>query len=67
MLGIDSLDEVIKEIKSDKREKDFLIQKISSDLIDEYGVEKIEIFNKEITNLNKQKTENELLIKKGVI
>ena len=39
MLGIDSLDEVIKEIKSDKREKDSLLEKISQDLTDGTGAE----------------------------
>ena len=37
MLGIDSLDEIIKQIKSDKKEKDLLIEKISSDLVDDSG------------------------------
>jgi len=65
MLGIDSLDEVIKEIKSDKRDKDSLIEKLNSDLIDESGESKIDIFKNEIKNLEKEKTENESLIKKS--
>lgn len=65
MLGIDSLDEVIKEINSDKRNKDAFIKKISQDLIDETGKNKIEIKKYEIEKLEKQKKENEVIIKKS--
>ena len=37
MLGIDSLDNVIREIKSDKKNKDTIIEKLDLDLIDENG------------------------------
>ena len=42
MLGINSLDEVIKEIRSDKKNKDALIEKLSQDLVDEEGKSKKE-------------------------
>ena len=64
MLGIDSLDEVIKEIKSDKRTKASIIDKINQDLIDESGKEKIYIFKENIKELENQRNENEKLIKK---
>ena len=65
MLGIDSLDEVIKEIKSDKRNKDSLIEKLKQDLVDETGLDKTDIYKDKIKNLEKQKKENEVLIKKS--
>ena len=65
MLGIDSLDEVVKEVKSDKRDKDALLEKLSQDLVDGEGKDKIEIFKDEIRNFEKQKKENEVLIKKS--
>lgn len=65
MLGIDALDEVVKEVKSDKRDKDAILEKLSQDLVDEKGKEKIDIFKDEIKNLEKQKNENEILIKKS--
>jgi len=64
MLGIDSLDEVIKEINSDKRNKLSLIEKLTQDLVDENGKEKIEKFNEKIKELEQQRKDNELLIKK---
>jgi len=64
MLGIDSLDEVIKDIKSDKRNKAALIEKLNQDLVDETGKEKIDIYKENITELEKQKSENEKHIKK---
>ena len=64
MLGIDSLDEVIKEVRSDKKQKDLLIEKISSDLVDEKGRNKSEIYNNEINKFEKNKKEiNEILRK----
>ena len=57
MLGIDSLDEIIKEIRSDKRNKDLLIEKISDDLTDEKGVSKKEIYENIIKDKDKEKKE----------
>lgn len=65
MLGIDSLDVVIKEIKSDKKNKDALIDKIESDLLDDRGRNKIDIFKDEIKNYEKKKQENEQILKKS--
>ena len=65
MLGIDSLDEVIKEIKSDKREKETFIAKISQDFTDKNGKDKIEIYKEEINNFGKERKKNEALIKKS--
>ncbi len=64
MLGIDALDDVIKEIKSDKKNKESIVEKLSSDLVDVTGRNKIDLYKDETKNLEKQKTENELLIKK---
>ena len=64
MLGIDSLDEVIKEVRSDKKQKDLLIEKISSDLIDEKGRNKSEIYNNEIKKYEKNKKEINEILKK---
>ena len=64
MLGIDYLDEVIKEVRSDKKQKDLLIEKISSDLVDEKGRNKSEIYINEIKKYEKNKKEiNEILRK----
>ncbi len=65
MLGIDSLDDVIKEIKSDKKEKDTIIERVSQDLVDENGKEKIGIHKDEIRNFEKQKEEMDQVIKKS--
>jgi exonuclease SbcC len=67
MLGIDSLDDVIKLIKSDKREKESLIEKISQNLTDKNGQDKIDFFKEEINNFDKQKKENEVLLKKSKV
>jgi exonuclease SbcC len=55
MLGIDFIDDVIKEIKSDKREKERYVQKLSNDLIDEKGKYRIQNYREEIKNLEKEK------------
>ena len=64
MLGIDSLDEVVKEIRSDKRSKDALIDQLDHGLVDENGKEKDEIFKQEIKNLNEKRREIDEEIKK---
>ncbi|RLF51087.1 MAG: SMC family ATPase [Thermoplasmata archaeon] len=63
MLGIDSLDLVIKEIRSDKKNKDTLIEKLRDDLVDESGRKKDEIFKEEIKNLDEKKEEINIVIK----
>jgi len=62
MLGIDSLDEVIKEIKSDKRHKGALVEKLSLDLVDETGGNKIEKYRSEIEKLENKSEKTNLLI-----
>ncbi len=64
MLGIDSLDAVVKEVKSDKRNKDAILEKLSRDIISEDGKEKIEIYKNDVSKLDNQKKENVVLIKK---
>ena len=65
MLGIDSLDAVVKEVKSDKRNKDSILDKLSRDLVNEDGKDKIEIYKNDIEKLDTQKKENVVLIKKS--
>ena len=63
MLGIDALDEIIKEIKTDRRNKDELIKKLSLDLVDETGKSRIEVYKTEIEDAEQKKNEIDLLIK----
>ena len=63
MLGIDSLDDVIKQIKSDKREKDGIVERLNQDLTDELGRNRTVIFTLEIKTLEKQQEENQVFIK----
>jgi len=63
MLGIDSLDEVIKEIRSDKKSKDTLIEKLNDDLTDEKGIDKKTIYQKEVKKKQEKKTQIDKKIK----
>lgn len=63
MLGIDSLDEIIKEIKSDKKEKDAIIDRLNNDFTNEDGKDKIDIYKDEIKIFEKKEEENKLSIK----
>ena len=54
MLGIDALDEVTKEIRSDKRHISSLIEKLSMDLVDKTGRSKIEKYSTETRELNEK-------------
>lgn len=65
MLGIDSLDDVIKEVKSNKKEKDILLDRLSQDLVDDSGKKKIDIYNDEIKDFEKQQKETDGIIKKS--
>ena len=65
MLGIDSLDDVIKEINSDKKNKDIVIKKLEYDLVDENGKNKIDIFKDDIKKFEKVKLENEKVLNKS--
>ena len=53
MLGIDSLDTVIKEVRFDKKNKETLIEKLSDDLTDENGRDKGELYKEEIKQIQK--------------
>ncbi len=63
MLGIDALDEVTKEIRSDKRHKSSLIEKLSLDLVDKTGKDKIEKYKAETGELNEKQKVMVLSIK----
>ena len=63
MLGIDALDEVTKEIRSDKRHKSSLIEKLSLDLVDKTGKDKIEKYDAETRELNEKQKVMVLSIK----
>ncbi len=60
MLGIDSLDDVIKEIRSDKKNKENLIEKLSEDILDENKKNKDEVYNEQI---KKYEQENQRISK----
>ncbi len=53
MLGIDSLDDVIKEIRSDKKQKDGLVEKLSEEIIDENEKDKEKIYKEQSKNMKK--------------
>jgi exonuclease SbcC len=55
MLGIDSLDEIIREINTDKKTKQSIINKLLINLKDEKGENKIEILKKELETLKYNK------------
>ncbi|MEF8879776.1 MAG: SMC family ATPase [Candidatus Thermoplasmatota archaeon] len=57
MLGIDSLDEVIKEIRSDKRNKEKIVEKLEHELLDENQEPKIDKLKQKIENLQEKKKE----------
>ena len=65
MLGIDSLDLIIREINSDKKNNDTLIKKLDQDIFDENGKNKIEKFKNEIQNQKKKKEKINFLIKEA--
>jgi len=64
MLGIDELDEVVKQIRNDKKNKDTLIEKLSIDITDEKtGKSKIDSYNDEIKILENKKEDFDKEIK----
>ncbi|MCJ7571378.1 MAG: SMC family ATPase [Candidatus Thermoplasmatota archaeon] len=65
MLGIDSLDEIIKEIKIDKKNKEKIVEKLSSQLTDEKGNDKEKTYKEEIKTLEKNLKEINEQIKKS--
>ncbi|EMR74474.1 AAA domain-containing protein [Thermoplasmatales archaeon SCGC AB-540-F20] len=65
MLGIDALDDIIKEIKFDKRNKDAVIDRLGQDLVDKNGRNKTDVYQNEIKNLEQKKDDLDLLLKKS--
>ena len=65
MLGIDALDDIIKEIKLDKRNKDAVIEGLGQDLVDKNGRNKTDVYQNEIKNLEQKKDDLDLLLKKS--
>jgi len=57
MLGINALDEIIAEIRSDAKSKKDLIEKLELDLVDETGKNRILKFEEEIKTLEGNKEE----------
>ena len=54
MLGINVVDDIISEIRSDTKEKKTLVEKLSENLIDEKGQDKITLYEQEIKNQQKK-------------
>lgn len=56
MLGINAVDDIISTIRSDTKEKKTFVEKLTEDLLDEQGQNKIDVYKKELTyQQNKQK------------
>ena len=64
MLGIDSLDLIIKEIRYDKKNKEALIEKISQDIVDQSGKEKDQKYKDEIKKVQREKKQVDIFLKK---
>ena len=60
MLGINAVDEIISQIRSDIKQKKNLIENIASDLVDEHGQNKILVFKQEIQLQQKKQKERSL-------
>ncbi|DAC71926.1 MAG TPA: SMC family ATPase [Thermoplasmata archaeon] len=57
MLGINAVDDIISEIRSDTKEKKNLVEKLGADLVDEHGTDKITQYSQEIENQQKKQKE----------
>ena len=57
MLGINAVDDIISQIRSDIKEKKNLIDKLAGDLVDEHGQNKILLFKQEIEHQQKKQQE----------
>jgi len=64
MLGINSLDEIIREINTDKKTKQSIINRLSQDLIDENGKNKIDLLKKDLKDLKNKKKNCSYLLDK---
>ncbi|KYK20849.1 AAA family ATPase [Thermoplasmatales archaeon SM1-50] len=58
MLGINAVDDIISEIRSDVKEKKALVEKLSDDLVNEKGQDKITIYTQEIQNQQRKQKEH---------
>jgi len=65
MLGIDSLDEIIRDIKSDIRTKEKIVEKLESELVDEKNKDKILIYKDKIKDYKEEIKEIQKVIKKS--
>ncbi len=54
MLGIDSLDDVIKEIRSDKKEQSNIVDKLSEEILDENKKDKDDVYKQQIKEYETQ-------------
>ncbi|MBN1859975.1 MAG: SMC family ATPase [Candidatus Thermoplasmatota archaeon] len=61
MLGIDVIDEIISEIRSDIKEKKTVIEKLSDGLTDEKGQDKITVYKQGLEN---QQKKQEMLVQR---
>jgi len=57
MLGINAVDDIISEIRSDTKEKKNLVEKLGNDLVDEHDQDKITVYKQEIQNQQKKQKE----------
>ncbi|MCX6670867.1 MAG: SMC family ATPase [Euryarchaeota archaeon] len=57
MLGINAVDEILSQIRSDIKEKKNLIDNLAGDLVDEHGQNKILLFKQEIEHQQKKQQE----------
>lgn len=54
MIGIDSLDDVIKEIRSDKKEQSNIVDKLSEEILDENKKDKDDVYKQQIKEYETQ-------------
>jgi exonuclease SbcC len=57
MLGINAVDDIITEIRSDVKNKKNMVEKLGMDLVDEHGESKIVVYQQQIKNLEKEQKE----------
>ena len=57
MLGIDAIDDVITDIRSDIKSKKELIDRIEGELVDEKGTSRVELLHERLEEIHKKSTE----------
>jgi exonuclease SbcC len=57
MLGINAVDDIISDIRSDTKEKKNLVEKLGNELVDEHDQDKITVYKQEIQNQQKKQKE----------